>query len=371
MTMVEPPRRGQRTFGVEEEVMLLDPASLAPVDVAHEVIDEIAPREGGAAWVGHEFLRAQLEFSSPVLADGDAAARVVGEFRRAVAGAAGRRDLVAASVGAPIGAGGSRVAVGERYTRFDEELAAIRPDHAICGLHVHVGVGSRDEGVVVLRALRPWLAPLLALTANSPCFAGRDTGFSSWRTIVSRRFTTMSVPPAFVDAADYDRRIRTLIGLGATFDPASVSWMARLAERYPTVELRLFDAQLAAADTVATALLARAVVDAAAAGALPHVPEAAHPEAADAAVWHAARHGLDDGLLDPRTAALAPAWEVLDALLALVRPALEAAGDAARVDDAVGRIRRLGTGAARQRAAHRQGVAAHARLLRSSFAAIG
>ncbi|HET8866830.1 MAG TPA: YbdK family carboxylate-amine ligase [Agrococcus sp.] len=369
MTISRPAGRSPRTVGVEEEVILLEPETLSPVDVADEVIAELVDIDATVSWVTREYLRAQVEFSSPVLADGDAAERVVREFRRALARSAERRGLIAASVGTAHGRGSSGTAEGERYLRFDTELGAIRPDHQIQGLHVHVAIDSREEGVAVMRALRPWLAPLIALTANSPCFAGVDTGFASWRTMIGRRFTTASAPPIFVDAADYERRIRALVGIGTTFDTAALAWMMRLAERYPTIELRVFDAQLSADETVATALLTRALVEVAAAGQLPHAEAAAQPEHVDSAVWHAARHGIDDGLVDPATAALAPAWVVVDRMVEAARPALVATGDEARVDAFVARIRSEGNGAARQRAALADGEATLGRLLRATFVA--
>lgn len=369
MTVLLPHRRTPRTFGLEEEVVLLEPGTLAPVDVADAVIDEIADLDASLGWVGHEFLRAQLEFSSPVLRDAEAADRVIGEWRQVLARAADRRGLIAASIGTPHGPGVSSVAEGERYERFVAELGAARRDHSIQGLHVHVGVDSREEGVRVMRALRPWLAPLIALTANSPCFGGRDTGFASWRTIVGRRFTTASVPPDFADAADYEQRVAALVGLGTTLDSGAIAWMMRLAERYPTIELRVFDAQLGAADAVEAALLTRALVETAAAGALPHEPTAAHAELVDAAVWHAARHGLDAGLLDPATASVAPAWDVIDRMIEAASPALEAAGDHGRVASLLERTRAAGNGAARQRAALAEGVPTLERLLRAAFSA--
>lgn len=369
MTLERPARRAHRTFGVEEEIILLEPGSLAPVDVAEEVIAELRATDAAVDWITHEYLRAQIEFSSPVLADADAATRVVGEFRRAVAGAVERRGLIAASAGTAFGAGRSATAAGERYAEFVRRLGAIHPDHRIQGLHVHVAVDSRDEGVRVMRALRPWLAPLLALTANSPCFAGDDTGFASWRTIVGRRFTTASVPPDFADRADYERRVGALVGLGATIDTASIFWMMRLAERYPTIELRVFDAQLSAEESVGAALLSRALVEAASAGDLPHAEAAVHAEHLDAAVWHAARHGLDDVLVDPVAARVAPAWDVMDRMLDAIGPSLDASGDRARVEALVERVRAEGNGAARQRAALAEGVPALERLLRTTFAA--
>lgn len=335
MTAERPTERAPRTFGVEEEVVLLHPDTLDPVDVADEVIAELIAA-GPTAPVGPEFLQAQLEFSSPVLDGAEAADRAVRSFRQAAAAAAARHGVVAASIGTPVGARVSSLTDDERYTRFDAMLGAARPDHRIQGLHVHVAIDSRDEGVAVLRALRPWLAPLLALSANSPCFDGRDTGFASWRTMVGRRFTTASVPPDFADAADYERRAAAIVGLGATIDLHSLFWMARLCEHYPTIEVRVFDAQLTADDTVALALLTRALVATAAAGELPHAPAAAHQELLDAAVWHAARHGTAADLVDPTTASAAPAWDVIEH---------------------------------RQRAALERGLPALAALLRESFVA--
>lgn len=347
--------------------MLLDPATLDPVDVAAEVVAEVRAADP-AARVDHEFLQSQLEFASPVLETAAAADGAVRGFRRAIGAAAERRGLIVASIGTPIGARVSAITPDERYSRFDALLGAARPDHRIQGLHVHVAVGSRDEGVAVLRGLRPWLAPLLALSANSPCFGARDTGFASWRTIIGRRFTTASVPPDFADAADYDRRAAAIVGLGATIDLHSLFWMARLSETYPTVEVRVFDAQLAADDTVALALLTRALVAAAAAGDLPHAPAAAHQELLDAAVWHAARHGTTADLVDPTTASVVPAWDAIERMLEVASSALEAAGDRARVASFAERVRASGTGADRQRAALAEGLPALAALLRDSFA---
>lgn len=369
MTLTPPSARMPRTFGIEEEVILLAPETLDPVDVADEVIAEVCDAHAAADWVSGEFLKAQVEFTSPLLADGDAADRVVREFRRVLHSAAARRGLIVASVGTAFGCGRSSVTAGERYERFVDTLGAIHPDHRIQGLHVHVAVASPDEGVRVMNALRPWLAPLIALTANSPCFSGVDTGFASWRTIVGRRFATASVPPAFADGEEYCRRIRALVGIGTTFDSASIAWMMRLSDRYPTLELRVFDAQLTGDETVAAALLTRALVETAVAEELPHAAAAAHHESVDSAVWHAARHGIDGTLVDPVTAALAPAWVVIDRMLDAAGPALAAAGDSGRVEALVDRARAEGNGATRQRAALAAGRLSLVKLLRDAFVA--
>ena len=49
------------------------------------------------------------------------------------------------------------------------------------GAHVHVGICSAEEGVAVLDRIQPWLATLLALSANSPFWQGVDSAYASFR----------------------------------------------------------------------------------------------------------------------------------------------------------------------------------------------
>ncbi|WAC67149.1 YbdK family carboxylate-amine ligase [Agrococcus sp. SL85] len=366
MTMTAPARARVRTFGIEEEVVLLDPVTLAPVDVADAVLDALPP---GTEGVERELLLAQLEYASPVLVDAATASAALRGFRAALAVAAESRGVLAASVGSPPGVGATRVRDGERYAGFEGTMGALLAEHRMQGLHVHVGIASRDEGVRVMTALRPWLAPLLAVTANAPIAGGADTGFASWRTGIARRLTISGVPPAFVDAADYDRRAAALIGLGTTTDAASLWWSLRLCERYPTVEVRVCDAQPTAEESVAVALLVRALVEVAAADELPHAAAASAPELIDAAVWHAAKHGMGERLLHPGTGEPAAAWTVVEAMVDGARPALAASGDLARVERWLALVRREGTGAERQRAAFARGVPALATALRDGFVA--
>ena len=122
-----------------------------------------------------------------------------------------------------------------------------------CACHVHVGVPSREVGVQVLARLRPWLAPLLAASANSPIAGGHDTGWASWRYVIQSRWPTSVPPAAWPDAAAYDAAVRRLIGRGAALDERNVYFLARLSPRYPTIEVRVADVCL---DTGTAVLLA-------------------------------------------------------------------------------------------------------------------
>src|SRR5690606_39114917 len=135
-------------------------------------------------------------------------------FRRALAAWADRRALVAAGTGTPPQTTSStRLVDDARYERISHDIAGLAAEHQINGLHIHLAIRDRDEGIAISNGLRPWLAPLLALSANSPLWAGADTGFDSWRTLHSRRWTTFGIPPLFRDAAHYDDVVADLTGI--------------------------------------------------------------------------------------------------------------------------------------------------------------
>ena len=182
----------------------------------------------------------------------------------------------------------------------------------------------RDLGVQVLARLRPWLAPLLALTANSPIADGHDTGWASWRYPIQARWPTAVPPAAWPDAAAYDTAVRRLIGRGAALDERSVYFLARLSPRYPTVEVRVADVCPTPAGTaVLLAGLTRALVATALSEARRGTPTAVAPaRQVAAALTAAARQGRAGGGVDPFTGQAVDAPTLRARLLDHVHPAL-------------------------------------------------
>lgn len=344
-------------FGIEEEFVLLDATGLHPLDLGNAVYSEFFgdPNFGGC--LGREFLACQLEFTSPVLRSLAEAHSCLSRFRSRLTATAAAFDALAAGVGVPFASSGQPALSPEpRYREVGERMGALIDEHRVQALHVHVEVPCRDAGVAALNRLRIWLPTVLALSVNSPFRSEADTGFGSWRSVALRRWSTAGCPPRFASADDYDRRERALIGLGATVDRGAIAWQARLSSRYPTLEIRVADAQLDAADAVLIAGICRALVRSALDRAEGGEPcSSIAPELLDAALWHAGRFGLDGTLLSPGEGRALPAAEVVAELREWIDGALHDLGDAEAVDDGLERLARLGTGAARQRRAFAEG----------------
>ena len=237
----------------------------------------------------------------------------------------------------------------DRYDALMEKHALTAREQLTCGYHVHVSVGSDEEGVAVLDRIRSWLPPLIALSANSPYWNGTDSGYSSFRTQAWNRWSSAGPADVFGSAQAYHSLVEKLSDTGVVTSP---DFDARLSSRHPTVEIRVADVCLDARDATLIAALVRALVETAArewaAGEQPDtVPAAILRQGA----WRASRWGMDGELLHPVLHRPATARDVFAALYGHVRDALDEAGDAAYVAESLQRILSQGTGANQQRQA--------------------
>jgi len=352
-----------RTLGVEEEFLLVAPEG-APQAVAGAVLrfaaldppDETARADdepGGA--LEKEFKQEQVEISTrprEQLTD------LLDEVR------AGREvaDAYARRAGARIAALGTAPQAVESTVLADRRALEIRArfgqtarEQLTCGCHVHVEVADDDEGVVVLDHLRRWTPVLLALSANSPSWQGRSTGYASYRSQVWGRWPTAGPTAPFGDAAGYRRVIDDLLRSGTILDDGMVYFDARLSAHYPTVEVRVADVCLDAADAVLQAGLVRALAETA-------VREgrrlADHPrtELLRAATWRAARSGLSGELVSPTDGLPRPAADVVGELVEHVRDALVDNGDLEFVERQLGHVLRRGNGSVEQLAWRAEGA---------------
>ncbi len=351
-------------FGVEEEFFLLDPMSGRPHPVAAAIVGALP--EGVRERATREFLAGQIETATGICSSAGEALDQLVEFRVGLARAAASAGVVAAGTGTAFDAEPSpSLTPGERYADLAERHASLVDDHQVAGLHVHVGVPDPDAGIRALGALASWLPFLTAISANSPWWRGLDTGFESWRGVLLRRWTTHGCPPAVATAAEYDERVRALVGLGGTRDAATIAWDVRMSPRYPTVELRVADSQLTADDALAVSLIARGLASRAMRD--PKAVPAHDPVFIDAACWHAARFGLSEGAVAPGADGLIP----FDDASRILLDALDAPDDdLAIVERYLQCVAEQGTGAARQRAAAKDGWPALRELFVDTLAGV-
>jgi carboxylate-amine ligase len=342
-----------RTVGVEEELLLVDVHTGKPRSVASQVIaatDQDSAREAGEGGVEDEFQRYMVETqSSPAsqLADVEEELR---RWRRVVANAAREAGAgVAAIATAPL-AGTGLISPAPRYQRMAERFGPTAQEVLTCGCHVHVGVESDQEGIAAIDRIRVWLPAILAMSANSPFYGGRDTGYASYRSQLWMRWPSAGPTDAFGTADAYHELVRSMVESGVILDDGMIYFDARLSRRYPTVEIRVADVCVDLEDTLVVAALCRALVDTAAAEAARGEPAPEMPTSLlRLAVWRAGHDGVDGVLVDPVSRRPRPWIEVMRDLVIHVHDSLEGFGDLERVEVGIDRLARVGTGATGQR----------------------
>ena len=355
-----------RRVGVEEELLLVDPATGRVRPVADRALraHREPSAEGGTQGsdVAPELFRQQIETRTDPCSTLDDLAGQLRAGRRTVTGLAEKVGAAAVAMPAPVlGDGEGDVTREPRYERIREEFGELARSSLVCAMHVHVEVADAVEGVRAIDGIRPWLPVLLAVSANSPYYRGHDTGHASWRTQLWTRWPTAGAGEAFASAAVYDEVRRALMEWGIALDDGMVYFDARLSANHPTLEVRVADVCTDLDDAVLVAALARALVTTAAEPDTgPDIrvdsgSDIAGPggrwrsELLRAATWRASRYGLADRLVHPTLMRLAPAREVLECLVTRVEPALEAAGDLDVVADLLERLLARGGGDTRQR----------------------
>jgi glutamate---cysteine ligase / carboxylate-amine ligase len=324
--------------GVEEEFLLVDPHSGAPVPKNAEVAQRAADRD---VELQLELTTCQVETATGVLDTRDELLREIHRLRRATAQAAQDCGAQLLAVALPPTVPTEfPITDKARYRRIAERFGMIAHEQGISGCHVHVAVPDRDTAVHACNWLRPWLPRLLALSANSAIYRNTDTGYASWRSILWARWPSAGPPPQLASAAEYDAELAMMEDAGAMLDDGMVYWDARPSAKFPTVEVRVADVPATAAETALLATVTRAAVMMALTAIDRGDPEVqVSDHVLRAAYWRAARYGLED----PR----AEFTDFVDEL----RPALEALGDYEYVQSEVTRLLHEGNGAMRQRRA--------------------
>jgi carboxylate-amine ligase len=377
-----------RTFGVEEELLLVDARSRQPLAASEDALQRAQPAVSGAdvaaapspgreqeagrlagapaaddpsstvatAPGGHaltlELQQEQIEVVGPpqtTLDDQVAAIRTGRVLADAAARTVGGR---AVAIATSVSAGLPHLVPEARYRRIQKHVGILAAEQLTCGFHVHVAVDDREQGVAALDRIRVWLPVLLALSANSPFWYGVESGFASYRYQAWTRWPTAGAYEIFGSAAEYDRCMAAVLRSGVALDDGMLYYDARLSVPWPTIEVRVADVVLDPVQAGVIAAMIRALVETACRQHRDGVPP--HPAGVTelrAWSWRASRFGVEGDLVSPSTGRPTPAGHVVAELLDLLRPVLDEYGEDAQVQAVVADILQDGSGALRQREA--------------------
>jgi glutamate---cysteine ligase / carboxylate-amine ligase len=355
------------TLGVEEEFHLVDLSSRRLTPRAVDVLAQLsnaAPassRAGSAAakssgGFAAELQQSVVETNSAVTADLGQLKNHLLELRRELCRTADTLGIGVAGAGTMPLSVPLTITENPRFRRMLADYQLLVREQLICGMQVHVGIGSRDTAVQLINRVSPWLPPLLALSASSPfAHTGDDTGYASTRTLIWSRWPTTGCAGSFSSAAEYEALVQQLIGSGVISDSGMIYFDVRPSSHVPTIELRICDACPSVDTVVLIAGLFRAIVKRELTRLDAGEPSTAQPAAIErAAMWRAARSGLEGELVDLAGPRSVPAGVLVRNIINELRSELESHGDWDYVRDLADAALARGSAAARQREVLRQ-----------------
>jgi carboxylate-amine ligase len=320
-------------LGIEEEVMLLDPSRGWALTPAIDAVLEAWPQESRDS-VSSETHASAVELRTGVHAHVGDAVTELSQLRATLKHVLDGLGLAAGSSGTHPSAVWHEMQVSSRERHQQvygsmRELARREPTFA---LHVHVGLPSGEAGIAAFNRLRAHVPVLLALSANSPFWQGRDTGLASARTPLFQAFPRVGIPRAFGSYGEYVRAVDLLLHCGAFPEPTYLWWDVRPQPKLGTVEIRIMDAQATVGATAALVALVQSLVrlelvDGHADAALVHAPEVL-----DENRFLAARDGVEAALVDPVQARAVPLLEIAGELIGACTPHAVALGCTAQLD---------------------------------------
>ncbi len=252
------------TVGIEWELALVDADSGDLRQVAQTVLDAVTP----AGADSHPHIHPELLLNTIEVVSGvgtsvrEAGAdleRTVAELREVIEPL--RVDLMCAGTHPFAQYDYQRVTNKERYATLIERTQWWGRQMVIYGVHVHVGVEDRRKVLPLLRAMLSYVPHLQSLSASSPFWAGRDTGYASNRALLFQQLPTAGLPQVFDEWEQLEGYVRDMLHTGVIDHFNEVRWDIRPAPRLGTLEMRVFDGASNLTEVLALAALTHCLVE--------------------------------------------------------------------------------------------------------------
>jgi glutamate---cysteine ligase / carboxylate-amine ligase len=336
------------TLGIEEEFQIIDPETRELRSHIQEIIagGKMILKER----VKPEMHQSVVELGTEVCSDVASARRQVIELRSELAAIAAQGGLKTASAGThPFSHWMDQlITADERYATIVKDMQQIARANLIFGLHVHVGIPDREEGIDIMNQARYFLPHLYALSVNSPFWLGQNTGLKAYRQMIFERFPRTGIPDAFESLSEYEDYLKLLVATNCIDDAKKIWWDIRLHPFFDTIEFRICDAQSRVEDTIALAALMQAIVVKLQKLRRKNVTFRSYPRRLlEENRWRASRYGIDGKLIDFGRKCEMDERDLLHEMLEFIEPEVDELGSRTEIAH-IERIIREGTGADRQ-----------------------
>jgi glutamate---cysteine ligase / carboxylate-amine ligase len=256
-------RSERSSVGIEWELALVDKDSGDLRQVARTVLDTLRPDGGEHPHVRQELLLNTVEIVSGVCDTVGAAGR---DLERAIADVRVitdplRAELMGSGTHPFAGWAHQKVTDKQRYATLIDRTQWWGRQMLIYGVHVHVGIEDRRKVLPILRAMLTCFAHLQSLSASSPFWGGKDTGYASNRALMFQQLPTAGLPFQFETWPQLEGYVGDMVHTGVIDQFDEVRWDIRPSPRFGTLEMRICDGATNLTEVTALAALQHCLVE--------------------------------------------------------------------------------------------------------------
>ena len=312
------------TIGVEEEYMLCDPDTGELIDRAVEIMDLLD--DDLKSRYSYELILSEIEVNTSVCNSVNMAMKEISFLRN-------NTSKLGEKLGFRIGISGTHPTAicmdqsfvqNESYNWVAEQLNYYAKRNVTFAMHVHIAVKNEHYAICIANALRQWIAPLLALSTNSPYFEGENTGMRSSRTMQFGVFPRTNIPVRFKNFSEYKILIDNYLSSGTIAKPRQIWWKIRPHMDFGTIEFRICDVQRSLKNVemitaICQALVFQASID------LDNraLKESFNMEYLNDGLWKATRFPLKAQIIDPETKKICTLSDQINKMKSYIKDALK------------------------------------------------
>ena len=249
------------TVGVEVEAQIVDNATGNLVNIAENIVNGFNNEDR----VKHELYLSTVEItSSPALDTNNTYDELSSIFKEVLDLAIKENAGLIATGTHPFALYEDQVItnVNPRYEEFAQKYGWAVRRLLTFGMHVHVGMDSKEKAVAVHDEIRKYLPLVLALSACSPFWRGKDTELYCSRLSVFQGLPNTGLPEPYLEWSEYEQSLETLVAANVIKEGIGYRqvWKdVRIHPAYGTVEVRIADSMPSLIDTVAVATFVQAL----------------------------------------------------------------------------------------------------------------
>ena len=243
------------TVGVEVESQIVDKSTGDLVNIAENIVNGYGNEER----VKHELYLSTVEVTSSPTLDTNKTYSELSSIFKDILELANKNNAGLIATGThPFALYEDQVItnVNPRYEEFANKYGWAVRRLLTFGMHVHVGMDSKEKAVAVHDEIRKYLPLVLALSACSPFWRGKDTELYCSRLSVFQGLPNTGLPEPYYEWREYEQSLQTLVE--ADIIKAGVGYRqiwkdVRIHPAYGTIEVRIADSMPSLIDTVAVA----------------------------------------------------------------------------------------------------------------------